>query len=188
MKLRSAPLLFAFTLLGCGYLRSLTAHSPPVGDDTSIRFPRFFEQAPVEAGAQGEPFELDGELFRALSLASNDYIPTDREEVPCESRKEAQLYRVIRQGNIIFVYIYENPAFCGRLYPARHSGARYAISTEGRILRRLIGDQPEHPLETPPTEPGGGVEAEPGVSSLFESRMNPALDGGTGFDGGDTGP
>jgi hypothetical protein len=188
MTVRSIPLLCAFTLLGCGYLRSLTAHSTPVQNDESILFPQFFEQAPVEVGVRGEPFELDGEMLRALTLASNDYISEEREDAPCQSKKEAQFYRVIRQGNVIFVYIHENFALCGRQYPARHSGARYAISTEGRILRRLIGDMPERPLETPRTEDAGWSEAEPGVSSVFGSTMTPSPDAGTGFDGVLVGP
>lgn len=188
MNRRIIPFLWLSTLLGCGYLRSLTAHSTPVENDESIRFPEFFAQAPIEAGARGEPFEMDGEMLRALVLASNDYLPEEREDAPCQGKQDAQLYRVIRQDNVIFVYIHEDFARCGRQYPARHSGARYAISTDGRILRRLIGDLPAPPLEMPGAADGGWSEAEPGVSSTFESTMIVSSDGGTGRDGGDLGP
>lgn len=180
MKMRGISLMLAVSLLGCGYLRGLFPHQTPVEDDRSIVFPRFFEHAPVEVGAPGRPYELDGEMLQALVIASNDYIPPDARNLPCPSRREAQFYRVIRQEDIIFVYIYENHAYCGRQYPVRHSGGKYAISTDGRILRRLIGDQPESPLERETPDDGGqGLSAEPGVSSEFDAIWNSPRDGGT---------
>ncbi|HYO52013.1 hypothetical protein [Archangium sp.] len=180
MKMRGISLVLAVSLLGCGYLRSLFPHQAPVEDDRSIVFPRFLELVPVEVGAPGEPYELDGEMLQALVIASNDYIPPDARDLPCPSRREAQSYRVIRQGDIIFVYIYENHAYCGRQYPVRHQGGKYAISTDGRILRRLIGDQPEGPVEPETLNDGGRwIRAEPGVSSEFDAIWNPLWDGGT---------
>jgi hypothetical protein len=181
MKLRTTPLLLVVALAaGCGYLRNLFPHRTPVKDDTSILFPRFFEHLPVEVGTEGQMYEMDGETLRALAIASNDYLPPDDKDLPCPSRRGSQLYRVIRQENIIFVYIHENFLLCGRQYPVRHSGSRYAISTDGRILRRLIGDQPEEPI-APETPDDGGrwIRAEPGFSSEFEARWNSQLDGGT---------
>jgi hypothetical protein len=57
---------------------------------------------------------------------------------------EAHTYRFIRQGDIIFIYIEEDLKYCGRQYPALDSGAKYAISRDGRILRRVIGSQADH--------------------------------------------
>jgi hypothetical protein len=179
MKLRTTPLLLVVALAGCGYLKSLFPHQAPLKDDTSIVFPRFFERIPVEVGAEGGTYEMDGEMLRALTIAANDYLPPGDKNLPCPSRRESQLYRVIRQGNIIFVYIHENFRYCGRQYPVRHSGSRYAISTDGRILRRLIGDQPEGPIEPPTLDSGQWEKAEPGVSSEFDALWNPQLDGGT---------
>jgi hypothetical protein len=179
MKMQRIFLVLAAMLAGCGYLRSLFAHRVPVEDDRSIAFPRFFESVPTEVGARDEPYELDGEALRALVIASNDYIPPSAGGLPCHDRQEAQLYRLIRQGDIIFVYIYENHAYCGHPYPVRHSGAKYAISTDGRILRRLIGDQPEDPIERETPDAGGRwIRAEPGVSSEFDAIWNAPLDGG----------
>ncbi len=175
MRVLRISLVFAITLVGCGYVRGLFTHRVPAKEDTSIVFPRFFERAPVEVGARNEPYEMDGEMLRALAVASNDYIPPDDRDLPCPSRREAQFYRVIRQENIIFVYIYENHAYCGRQYPVRHAGAKYAISTDGRILRRLIGDQPEGPIGPEKPQDGGRwIKDEPGVSSEFDANWTPA--------------
>lgn len=170
-------------------MRSLFIHRVPVEDDRSIRFPEFYEQIPIEVGKGGKPYELDGEMLRALVIASNDYIPPDVKNLPCADRQEAQFYRVIRQGSIIFVYIHENFTYCGRQYPVHHSGMRYAISADGRILRRLFEGQPEGPIE--PETPDAGrrrLKAEPGVSSDFDSMWYTPRDGGTPpLDGGSSG-
>ncbi|HEX8441620.1 hypothetical protein [Archangium sp.] len=177
-KVQRIALVLAVTLMGCGYLRSLLPHRVPVEDDSSIKFPRFYERIPVAVGVQDEMYELDGEMLRALVIAFNDYLPTNAGDLPCADRREAQSYRVIRQGRIIFVYIHENFVYCGRQYPVRHSGAKYAISTDGRVLRRLIGDQPEGPIELEAPDDGGRwIRAEPGVSSVFD--YSPRRDGGT---------
>ncbi|WNG32829.1 hypothetical protein F0U61_03770 [Archangium violaceum] len=181
MKVRRIAPLFIVVLLGCGYLRSLFPHQSPLEEDTSIVFPQFYEQIPVEVGARGGTYELDGEMLRALVIASNDYIPPEAKDLPCHDRQEAQFYRVIRQGNIIFIYIHENHAYCGNPYPMRHSGAKYAISTDGRILRRLIGDQPERPSESVQPDDGGRWEesTEIGVSPTFDAIWNSPQDGGS---------
>ncbi|HSP81790.1 MAG TPA: hypothetical protein VLQ93_24940, partial [Myxococcaceae bacterium] len=139
-----------------------------------------FESIPIEVGAGDKPYELSGEVLRAFVIASNDYIPPDVGDLPCHDRQEAQLYRLIRQGDIIFVYIHENHAYCGHPYPVRHSGAKYAISTDGRILRRLLGAQPDGPIEREAPDDGGRwIRAEPGVSSEFDAIWNAPQDGGT---------
>lgn len=180
MKMRRISLALAVTLLGCGYVRSLFPHRAPLEEDKSIVFPEFFKHVAVEIGAQGKPYEMDGEMLRALVIASNDYLPLDDSDIPCTSRKEAQFYRVIRQGSIIFVYIYWNHEYCGYKYPAFDSGIKYAISADGRILRRLLDGQPDGPIE--PETPDAGrrrIKAEPGVSSEFEAMWNSRRDGGT---------
>ncbi|KFA91823.1 hypothetical protein [Archangium violaceum] len=86
---------------------------------------------------------------------------------------------MIRRGDIIFVYISEDPEYCGRKYPALDSGVKYAISTEGRILRRLLDGQPERPIEPElPDDSGRWIKAEPGVSQAFDAMWNPPRDGG----------
>ena len=146
MKMQKLLPLLAVSLLGCGYLRNLFFHQAPLEEDSSIVFPQFFERAPIKVGASNEPYEMDGEVLRALYVASNDFLPSDAKDIPCPQKKEAHHYRVIRRDDIIFVYISEDPEYCGRKYPAFDSGVKYAISTDGRILRRLFDGQPNGPI------------------------------------------
>ncbi|MGZ3459077.1 MAG: hypothetical protein ACXU86_11300, partial [Archangium sp.] len=189
---KSSPADFG-SVLGCGYLGSRLPFETPTEDDKSIVFQEFFKHVAVEVGAKGEPYELDGEMLRALVIASNDYLPSDNRDIPCPSRKEAQFYRVIRQGSIIFVLITWNHAYCGYQYPpGLGEGMMYAISADGRILRRLVEGQPSGPIEPETPDDGGRwIKAEPGVSLTFDAIWNPLRDGGTapsaapaGTDGG----
>jgi hypothetical protein len=116
----------------------------PVGNDTSIRFPEFSDQRPIAVGETDSPYQLDGVTLRALMIAANDYIPLSTQGQDCLDRQDAQLYRVIRQGDIIFVSVSFN--FSSSCQPKAFpldGGARYAISTDGRILRRLVGIEPD---------------------------------------------
>ena len=153
--------------------RSLTAPQVPVEDDRTIRFPAFFEHPPEPLGTEGEVYELDGVLLRAITIAANDFIPPSVSIRSCPNRQESHRYRVIRQGNIVFVYIHEDPAACGAAYLALDSGAKYAISTDGRILRRVLDGQPEEPfgLEVPDGGPRG-VPSKPGVSPSYDTIWN----------------
>ena len=74
--------------------------------------------------AEGELYELDGVTLRALLIAVNDLLPPGAKDPACPNRPEAQSYRVIRQGNIVFVYVYENETYCGGSYLALDSGAK----------------------------------------------------------------
>lgn len=172
--MRSLYLVLALALPGC--LRSPHPPQVPVEDDRSIIFPQFFEKDAIEVGSQGGPYELDGETLRALMIAANDFLPLGAQNPPCRNRREAQFYRVIRQSNIIFIYIHENPAFCGRQYPAMDSGVKYAISTDGRILRRILDGERMGPFDSA-TSDGGPPESlvEPGSSPILEAMSK---DGG----------
>jgi hypothetical protein len=171
MGTRFLPLLLALNFFTC--LRAPPPSTVRVEDDKSIRFPRFFDRQANQVGARNEPYELDGVTLRALTIAANDFLPPAGKNPPCEDRQEAQNYRVIRQGDIIFVHVYENPEYCGFTGPALDSGAKYAISTDGRILRRVIGGQPEEPFEQVDLDAGDWVPARPGVPSGHEAIPTP---------------
>jgi hypothetical protein len=70
---------------------------------------------------------------------------------------------VVRQGDVIFIRIDEDPKACGRTQSALDSGASYAIHRDGRILRRLIDGQPD----VAKTEDAGvpSTPGEPGSTS-----------------------
>lgn len=140
---RRLPWLPVLTLLGLSCMRSPFPPQVPVGDDRSIRFPDFHNEFAVEVGGTSGPYQLDGVTLRALMIAANDYIPPGTQEQECQFRQEAQLYRIIRQGDIIFVSISSNPPYCEPKFAILDGGARYAISTDGRILRRLVGIEPD---------------------------------------------
>jgi hypothetical protein len=76
-----------------------------------------------------------GEVLRALRIVEQDLFPPEGSERPCWAKPEAHTYRFTRQGDIIFVYVEEDLANCHRQTPAMDSGAKYAISVDGRIQR-----------------------------------------------------
>jgi hypothetical protein len=178
MKTQTPLLVLACALTTC-VLRP-GPRPVPVENDRSIVFPQFFEQAAVEVGAQGAPYELGGVVLQAIMIAANDFLPPSAKERPREDRQEAHRYRVIRQGNVIFIRIDEDPAFCGGGYVPLDSGAKYAISTDGRILRRVVDGEPEFPLEA--ATPDAGTPPVPGElldsSSLDAGPLPGSLDGG----------
>lgn len=141
MKARNPSLVLVVFLTGCA---QPPLHRPvPVESDKSIAFPQFFDQPPVNIGAEGGLYQVDGVVLRAIMIAANDFLPppSDKEQ-PCWRRWEAQQYRVIRQGDIVFVRIDDNLEFCGLSYISLDTGVEYAISTSGRILRRIFDDEP----------------------------------------------
>jgi hypothetical protein len=160
---RYLPLIFSIAIAGC--IRSLFPQPPAVEDDKSVVFPQFFESTPIEVGTSGQPYQLDGVTLRALAIAANDFLPPGRTEPRCVDRQEAHVYRVIRQGEIIFIRIDENPAYCGLRHGGLDSGAKYAISTDGRILRRIFDGMDEY---RGPIDGGTPVPGEPGVSPSFD--------------------
>ncbi len=171
MRMPHLPFVLAATLLGC--VRSPSPPPTPVGDDKTITFPQFFENDATAVGVQGETFELDGEVLQALTIAANDFRPPGDQRTPCHHKREAQFYRVIRQQDVIFVYIHDNPAYCGRRYPALDSGVQYAISTAGRILRRMFDGEEGGPFDTTkPQASDGGFIGEPGSSPTFDTLWN----------------
>lgn len=137
MKTKTLFLVLAVGFAAC--VRRPSSPPVPREDDTSIALPNFHGQPAVAVGAEGQPYELDGAVMRALMIATNDYIPPGAEERPCWGSPQAHRYRVIRQGDIIFIDIEDDLEACGLQYVMLHSGVTYAISIDGRILRRVAG-------------------------------------------------
>lgn len=187
MKMRQLPVLLAVILSGCMLLRR--PHSAPLEDDTSIVFPRFSERTAVAVGTGEELYELDGVMLRAAMVAVNDFLPPGAKNPSCWDRQEAYRYRVIRQGDIVFVRISPDLAYCGRKFLMLDAGATYAISSEGRILRRLFDGEPEGSLTREPSDAGvRGDPMAPGTAPSVETHPNEPssflppqwLDGGSG--------
>ncbi|WNG50958.1 hypothetical protein F0U60_47635 [Archangium minus] len=139
MRLRNLPLVLTVVLSSCALFQK-----PAPQEDTSIRFPNFHEHFATTLGEQGKPYELDGVTLRALTIAANDFIPPKGRDRQCWEKQESHRYRVIRQGDIIFVRISTDQAACDHKVLVLDAGAMYAISAEGRILRRLFDGEPEN--------------------------------------------
>jgi hypothetical protein len=171
MKMRKLPLVFAVMLSSCMWIRR--PHPTPLEDDRSIVFPRFSERTAVAVGAGNELYELDGVTLRAALIAVTDFLPPVAKNPSCWDRQEAYRYRVIRQGDIIFVRIYPDLAYCGREFLMLDGGVTYAISTDGRILRRLFEGEPEGPVSPEPPDAGvRGVPMAPGTAPSLETHPN----------------
>jgi hypothetical protein len=184
MRTKNLTLGLAVILAGCVLLPQRPV---PVENDRSIVFPRFFEHSAVEVGAGGTAFELDGVVLRAVMIAANDFLPPGSRNRPCVQTQEAHRYRVIRQGDILFVRIDDNPEFCGLRYVSLDTGVTYAISAEGRILRRVFDEQPDQPryAETPdaggqgiPMSSGESLPTDAGQSVPSRSLAPEERDGG----------
>ena len=179
MRMKDLLLGLAVTLVGC----ARPHRAPAREDDPSIRFPNFHEHAAVTLGARNQPYELDGVTLQALLVAANDFLPPSGKEQPCRDRLEAHRYRVIRQGDIVFVQIEDDDEFCGLKYLSLDTGARYAISTDGRILRRSVGADPnERPAPQAP-DAGAPVPQETGLIPPDLPPLGPdaeSRDGGMG--------
>lgn len=168
MRATSLLLGLAAILTSCSWLR-LQRQNPPEEDKTIV-FPRFSEHAAIKVGSGEGPYELDGVALQAIMIAARDFLPPPEKDQPCRDRLEAHRYRVIRRGDIIFVQIEDDDEFCGLKYLSLDTGAKYAIRTDGRILRHIVGAEPEpsdqhdggtdpipmSPPSTPPSDPDGG--------------------------------
>jgi hypothetical protein len=130
MKVKSFALLLAVIPMGCLHHRDWFEHQ-----DSSVRMPGYDA---IMAGAF-----IDGPTLRALKVAADDFFPAWGPPRACIDTPEAHRYYAARHGEIIYVAILQDPGYCGRTYSSLDSGGRYAISVDGRILRRLLGDEPE---------------------------------------------
>lgn len=136
--MRNLLILAAFLSSSCALL------AQPPQEDKSIKFPKFHEGFATTTDKQDQPYELDGVTLKAITIAANDFIPPGHKGRSCWDRQESHRYRVIRQGDIIFVQISSDPASCKQDGMVLDGGVKYAISTDGRILRRLVDGEPEN--------------------------------------------
>ncbi|WP_163993555.1 hypothetical protein [Pyxidicoccus caerfyrddinensis] len=139
--MRGLLLAAAMVLFSC--VRSQSWRPAPIEEDTSIVFPNFSEREAMQAGAGGQPYELDGAVLRALAIAADDFQPPDSRGRSCWNRQESYRYRFIKQGDIIFVEISADSDACKPGPRMLDGGVKYAISSDGRVLQRLFDGEPE---------------------------------------------
>ncbi|HEX5750956.1 MAG TPA: hypothetical protein VFZ09_32320 [Archangium sp.] len=143
-------------------------------------FPRFFERSTVQLSADGQPYELDGAVLRAIMIAANDFLPPGGKTQPCWKRQEAHRYRIIRQGDIVFVRIDEDLESCGLQYVSLDTGVTYAIHTDGRILRRVFDGQPGAEPLPPDALDAGSPGSSPDAAVPAPVDEPSPQDGGSG--------
>jgi hypothetical protein len=139
--MRFLVLLLAVMAASC--LKTSVPRQVVSEEDPSITFPEFFEQPAQRVGQQGSLHELDGVTLRALLIAANDFLPESLGKGHCWEQQSAYLYRVIRRSDVVFIRIDVDPASCEQGLRLLDLGVRYAISVDGRILRRLYDGEPE---------------------------------------------
>jgi hypothetical protein len=161
MKKKGLLLAGVVVIFSC--VRTTWPPPAPVEDDQSIVFPRLLGTTVVEVGAGTAPSELEGVVLKAIMIAMNDYVRPQGREPICWGSPEAHRYRVLRRGNIIFVRVDEDLEACGLQYIAVDSGAVYAISTDGRILRRYFDGGPNKFIEMEEPDAGTQEDALPSV-------------------------
>lgn len=176
-----------------GCVRSQSSSATPVQDDKSIVFPAFYENPAVVVGQPNQAYALDGVTLRALMVAANDLIPPGAQAESCWETLEAHGFQVIRQGDIVFVSVHADLARCGSSFLMLDSGVKYAISTDGRILRRVLDGEPEASVPAMSSDAGPGtLFHEPGFPTILKHPGDQApvhwspggQDGGVGLDGG----
>lgn len=116
-------------------------HGPVwINDDRPMVFPQFWAHGAAQADADGGAFDLEGVTLRALSVAKGDLFPRGGDGT-CSSQPEAHTYRVIRQADLIFIHIRQDPGYCGREAADLDSDVAYAIRTDGKIMRRYFAGE-----------------------------------------------
>jgi hypothetical protein len=162
--MRNLPLLTALLLVTCG--RSPVSPSPMRRDDESIRFPKALESPGLRLGQSEQRARVDGAIVQAMMVAAKDFIPSSSDRSRCFTKPGDFFFDVIRQGEIIFVAISPDYYTCEGGTGPLDWGAVYAISTDGRILRRV------HPEElawtAPSSSPDAGESADAGYSRTGE--------------------
>jgi hypothetical protein len=138
-----------------------------------VVFPELFGVEGTAIGEQGKLCRMEGITLRALLTAIEDFRLTSAQGHSCGSVPEEQFYRIFDQGEIIFIEITANTSNCkpGSLMMAH--GVKYAISPEGRILRRISSGGPDDVPALKPSDagvagdggpwPDGGLPSDGGV-------------------------
>ena len=139
--------------------------------DRTIKMPRFDGTTKIDA-------VVDGPMLQAMKVVEDDFLPPPSRRNKCSRTPAALLYKITRRGDIIFVEVDENPKACGNQSFSFDGAARYAVSLDGRILRRMFDVEPGEEEPSCPPSP----YLLPEYREEFEKRCSEKLDAGD--DGG----
>lgn len=140
MRSRAALLLCCLSITGCAHgpcktLGSLlgcdcvSKREQPEYQDLSVQLPVFDSELALDT-------DLDGQTLQAIRIAADDFLDADPKEQSCPRKQSSHRYRAVRRGDVIFVRIDYKPENCGQTVGMLDAGATYAISAEGKLLRR----------------------------------------------------
>jgi hypothetical protein len=174
--MRSLLLLGPLLVSACARGPGAPSISPQ--QEISIVFPRFLDEESILLGQPGKNYNLDGASLQALMVVVSDFFPPDSPREPCLSKPSAHRFLLTRRGDIIFVEIYADISSCDWKLLGMDYGARYAISMDGRILRRLAIGEPDGVLAPSPAESrdGGLVEGTDYSDKLGFTSFGPSTD------------
>jgi hypothetical protein len=116
------------SLLGCD---CVSKREQPEYQDLSVQLPVFDSELALDT-------DLDGQTLQAIRIAADDFLDADPKEQSCASKQSSHRYRAVRRGDIIFVRIDYKPENCGQTVGMLDAGATYAVSAEGKLLRRNL--------------------------------------------------
>src|SRR5687768_10759708 len=89
MRMKNIPLVLAVVLYGCWRSPFPPPAPAPLEDDRTVRLPRFYDRPTISVGARSEYYyELDGEMLRAVAVATSDFLPAYSEKRSCGNRLE----------------------------------------------------------------------------------------------------
>ncbi len=161
------PLHFLAALLLSGCVRAPTPlPTRAEREDASVQIPSFHEQAAVEVGKPGEFAALDGATLQALTVAANDFLLPESQARLCWQKRGAHRFKVLRQGDLVFVSVSLMPGACRLEAGLLGYGARYAIGSNGRILRRLDADNAAAPALPSQASSEDAHDAKPATTAM----------------------
>jgi hypothetical protein len=166
MKRKLTALLLGIVVLSCVHSQDDWRQH----QDRSIRMPRFDASTKVD-------LVVDGAMLQALRIAADDFLPPTTKPRACSDTQAAHDFEVRRDGDIIFVRISEVPERCGEKYQGLDGAVWYAISKDGRILRRIFDGEPES-VELPARPDGGAPRLDSRVHWDWSLTPPWLLDGG----------
>lgn len=117
------------TLAGLFGCQCVPKREQPDFADMRVKLPVFDSRLQVDT-------ELDGYVLQAIRIAADDFLNPDPSELPCRDQQVSHGYQAKREGDIIFVRITFKPENCGMSYGLLDGGITYALSLDGRILRK----------------------------------------------------
>ncbi|KFE63204.1 hypothetical protein DB31_2797 [Hyalangium minutum] len=129
----------------------------PADEVPSIKVPQLLGVKATPVGVQDTLYRLDGTTVRALAIATQDFFSSSGQGKECWQNAGGHRYELFQQEGITFVHISADLVNCWQEFAPMDYGVTYAISAEGRILRRISSGEPDDPYRLPVLDSGGAT-------------------------------